>query len=1078
MAKKSRNKAVKASQPTVIKNAIPADLKVAVTVGKIDNNKARRAKKGIGREAGMMIDHITTNNMSYAPGFVLDTYRNSYASGLGYKSGIYDTPIFIQLMNQKNGGLLMFPTSIQEKYSWYRFYARCFMTPEVPITMADGTQKKLKECKDGDKVINALGGVTEVSEVTTQFYEGDSIKFGVEGNLFSDLQVTPEHPFYVVKASKIHRSHNRVQRDGYQGRKTNIQIDFSPEWVEAKDIEIDDCLVVPKNKQKPDEDISVEQARLAGYFMAEGCFVKDNGRLVGVNWSLGSHEMELAEEIKELCLKVTGKAPTIKIYPSRPTELKVILHSTHLAKWLFENCGEYSHDKKLSPKLFNCSAENAKHIIATWLNGDGNRIADYVEGAMSGTTVSENMANQLYLMITRVGLTVSKIKGDTYEFSSPVLSGGTTWKLEIPARTANELIGYTKWTTKVERHFKYRKHNYQGNMLVPVRTKEIKPYSGLIWNISTKGKTYDEQTFLVYNLATHNTSGLVGRALDLLSDLPMSKINLHVPKHVPEDRREEIKEFFEWQVKHLGLFQTGGDILSELNIIGNCFIWAEYAKDGLSWERLQMLPPEEVFTFEYPFGDKKRLEYRPRRLMSLIMNESSATEVEAEIIRQIPEEIKESFHNSNCLLLNDDPLEGSFCCHIARRKAPYMDLSSSLLERVLIPLQLKDYYRFTQLSLASRNMTPKNIVTATGPNAPEIEELRAQVDASYLDPDYAIVANYEIQWNSIGARDRLLELSAEYERIDNEIFAGMGVTRELLTGEGSYSGSKITVEILHGMFLRAREIICDFYEEKLFRPICEKRKWFTEGRNGIKHYWYPLVGFNRLTIRDNAEVFESLFQLYQKGSLPVDIIYELFNLDPKEVSDKLYQDLFTVKDSQFNEFIRGVLNDSSRAIGESSDLKDKIAEYLKLKMQPPQGMDGGMGGGMGMPPPAGDMGGGMPPPMDAGAGMPPPPLPAGDMGGGMMPPPEQAPMPTENFDNQDLLKDKVDEVVSELPSGATDEQIMEKIVQKQKDWNALTQEEKDAIVDETIAELRSEDPLKAHSQEEIMTALAKKVSGI
>jgi hypothetical protein len=699
MAKNKRNKAIRASQPTVVQTTIPADLKVPVTVGKIDNVKTRKAKKMV-REAGMMIDHITTNNMSYAPGFVLDTYRNSYASGLGYKSGIYDTPIFIQLMNQKNGGILQFPTSIQEKYSWYRYYGR--------------------------------------------------------------------------------------------------------------------------------------------------------------------------------------------------------------------------------------------------------------------------------------------------------------------------------------------------------------------------------------------TSALVGRALDLLSDLPMSKINLHVPKTVPEDRREEVKEFFEWQVKKLGLFQLGGDILSELNIIGNCFLWAEYAQDGMSWERLQMLPPEEVFTFEYPFGDKKRIEYRPRRLMSLIMNESSATEIEEEIIRQIPKEIKDSFHNSQCLLLNDDPMEGSFCCHIARRKAPYMDLSSSLLERILIPLQLKDFYRYTQLSLASRNMTPKNIVTATGPNAPEIEELRAQVDMSYLDPDYAIVANYEIQWNTIGARDRLLELTSEYDRIDNEIFAGMGVTRELLTGEGSYSGSKITVEILHGMFLRAREIICDFYEEKLFKPICEKRKWYTEGRNGIKHYWYPLVGFNRLTLRDNAEVFESLFQLYQKGSLPVDIIYELFNLDSKEISDKLYQDLFTVKDSQFNEFIRGALNDASRALGEGSDLKDKLADYLRLKIQPPP-MDGGMGAGG--PPPMG----GMPPPMDAGGGMPPPPM-GGDMGGGMPPPADagapagmegQQPQPPQDFDNLDVLQDKVDEVVSELPVGSSDEQIMEKIVEKQRSWNSLTQDEKDALVNRTIEELRGMNQTTDDvTEEQIMEALAKKVSGI
>ncbi len=698
MAKKSKAKAKHvASQPTVVKQKPPMGVNATLTVGKVDENKARVAKKQVKRQAGMMIDHITTNNMSYAPGFVLDTYRNSYASGLGYKSGIYDTPVFIQIMNQKNGGLIQFPTSLQEKFGWYRFWSR--------------------------------------------------------------------------------------------------------------------------------------------------------------------------------------------------------------------------------------------------------------------------------------------------------------------------------------------------------------------------------------------SDALVGRALDLLSDLPMSKINLHIPNHVPEERREEVKEFFEWQTKKLDLFQYGGDLLYELNVIGNCFTWVEFSEDKKTIERLQMLPPEEVFHFQYPFGDKKRIEYRPRRLMSLINTESSPSEVEQSIIDQIPQEIIESFHNNQCLLLNDDPMEGSFCCHIARRKSPYLDVGASILERLIMPLQLKDFYRFTQLSLASRNMTPKNIVTATGPNAPEIDILRAEVDNSYNDPDYAIVGNYEINWNVIGSRDRLLELSSEYERIDNEIFAGLGVTRELLTGEGSYSGAKITVEILHTMFLRARDIICNFYEEKLFVPICEARGWYTMGRNNIKHYWNPLIGFNRLTLRDNSEVFESLFQLYQKGSLPVDIIYELFNLDGNEIGNKLYKDLFTIKDSQFNEFIRGALNDASRAIGEGSDLKDKIAAYLKLKMQPQPGADGGMGG---MPPPmGGDMSGGMPPPMDGG-GMVPPPA-GGDMGAGMPPPEGQSPVdggiPPAPIPEEDPLKDKVDEIVSELPVGASDETIMKKIVEKQKEWNALTDGEKDAIVNQTIDELRKEfgtDP----DNDAIMLALSKKVSGL
>jgi hypothetical protein len=51
-----------------------------------------------------------------------------------------------------------------------------------------------------------------------------------------------------------------------------------------------------------------------------------------------------------------------------------------------------------------------------------------------------------------------------------------------------------------------------------------------------------------------------------------------------------------------------------------------------------------------------------------------------------------------------------------------------------------------------------------------------------LSPDYKIVTNYDVRWETIGAENRLIDLAREYETIENQLFAGLGVTRELLTG--------------------------------------------------------------------------------------------------------------------------------------------------------------------------------------------------------------------------------------------------------------------------------------------------------
>jgi hypothetical protein len=373
------------------------------------------------------------------------------------------------------------------------------------------------------------------------------------------------------------------------------------------------------------------------------------------------------------------------------------------------------------------------------------------------------------------------------------------------------------------------------------------------------------------------------------------------------------------------------------------------------WERVVILPPEEVYVFQLPFSDHRRVEYRPERLMALIKSDGKEmvlgqSGLSEDIVKHIPEEIVDMVRKEGCIVMDSDPMTGSFVSHISRGKHPYMDLGTSILERVLIPLLQNENYRYTQLSLANRNMTPKNIISAVGLLQEELDDLRTQVDLSYLDPDYSIITNYEVNWQQIGAQDRILNLDSEHERIENQIFAAMGVTRELLTGEGSYSGNKITVEILNTMFLQERGILKNYIERQLFMPLAEKHGWFEVGAFGAKKYYYPQISFNRLTIRDNQEVFESLFQLYQKGSLNVDIIYELFNLNGDEVRDKLLADAFTVKDPTFNRLLEEVHAEVGRNLSQTTNVLDRIAKGLNLTITNPPNVSQGQGGEAGAAP--------------------------------------------------------------------------------------------------------------------------------
>jgi hypothetical protein len=92
----------------------------------------------------------------------------------------------------------------------------------------------------------------------------------------------------------------------------------------------------------------------------------------------------------------------------------------------------------------------------------------------------------------------------------------------------------------------------------------------------------------------------------------------------------------------------------------------------------------------------------------------------------------------------------------------------------------------------------------------------------------------------------------------------------------------------------------------------------------------PRLSFTRLALRDNSDTFDALFNLYQKGSLDIDIILDLLNIDPVTTREKLQRDVFTLNDSSFNEVLRGIYQKVGDLLVEGSDVTEKIAENLGL----------------------------------------------------------------------------------------------------------------------------------------------------
>lgn len=270
-----------------------------------------------------------------------------------------------------------------------------------------------------------------------------------------------------------------------------------------------------------------------------------------------------------------------------------------------------------------------------------------------------------------------------------------------------------------------------------------------------------------------------------------------------------------------------------------------------------------------------------------------------------------------------------------------------VVHNCLRTLVYSDKLRQAQTSIASRHMTPIRVVYALDMNEEDTDALREQVDMALQDPDYSIVTNFEITWNEMGAEQRLLDLSNERESIDKQLYAGLGVTESLLSGESSYSGDRINLEVINSRYMLLREILQEIVEDKIFKPMCRRMGFVELDEDGNEEVIYPTLTFTRLALRDNSDTFDALFNLYQKGSLDIDVILDLLNIDPVTTAEKLKRDVFTLNDAMMNELLRGIYQGAAQEFVTNSDVMGRISKNLGLKYtKPAEGGDEG-GGGMG-----------------------------------------------------------------------------------------------------------------------------------
>lgn len=505
----------------------------------------------------------------------------------------------------------------------------------------------------------------------------------------------------------------------------------------------------------------------------------------------------------------------------------------------------------------------------------------------------------------------------------------------------------------------------------------------------------------------YNNEPFVHQAIDIHTEIPLSKVRLGIPKARNVELARRSKRFCEKWVKRVNLLQRLIEIVHEYNKIGEVFIWCEddnpdepddlryeivgamdrngnpikdrngnlvaikkerpdadqRAEDWVNknykgWTRITILPPEQVHMEVFSFTDEMIMQLIiDSKTKDVIQRAINGDKAAITVAESLPEEIRNAAVGDSKVNLNTDPYAGSFISYLSRKRSPYEPRGHSLLQSVLRILVYRDKLRQAQTSIASRHMTPIRLVWVEGGDMGDVDGLREQIDFAMADPDYTIVTNFEIHWEEMPSNGRLLDISGEYELTDRQMYAGLGVTESLLSGESSYSGDRINLEVINTRYLLLREMLQNLVEEKIFKPMCYRMGFVEIDEDGDESVIYPSLSFSRLGIRDNDSTFDHLFNLYQKGSLDIWSIYDLLNLDGQAVYERIMGDLLTVNDPTFNEAMRALYSRVGDQLMEQTNAFDKITRHLKLRPKKSEESDSGSGGGGDMDFDVGGMGG-------------------------------------------------------------------------------------------------------------------------
>lgn len=216
---------------------------------------------------------------------------------------------------------------------------------------------------------------------------------------------------------------------------------------------------------------------------------------------------------------------------------------------------------------------------------------------------------------------------------------------------------------------------------------------------------------------------------------------------------------------------------------------------------------------------------------------------------------------------------------------------TSLLNDLIILYNVKKRERELVLNANKKVILLSSDLEVSEDMLAELEDNIMSIITSSSDVNGIVTTNFNVNVENL---DLLLPNSQDSDSLrdiaERNILTGSGVPDGIVSGEDSYGGSYLKLEVMTEEFSAFQKEIKSFIEDKIFKPVAIKRGFITYDDFGNIVPVYPQINFEIRAITNSTEFKRQIADMVNDGLLPVADLYKAYGYDPEETWNELVKE--------------------------------------------------------------------------------------------------------------------------------------------------------------------------------------------